>query len=66
MKVNIQSPIPTSSFCREKKTDVGIDEALYIYLLRSVKAGPKCTTCDTEVCESIAIIRKRIAIVRGD
>ena len=34
--------------------------------LRSVKAGPKCITRDTEVCESIAIIRKRIAIVRGD
>ena len=35
-------------------------------ILRSVKAGPKCITRDTEVCESIAIIRKRIAIVRGD
>ena len=34
--------------------------------LRSVKVGPKCITRDTEVCESIAIIRKRIAIVRGD
>ena len=33
--------------------------------LRSVKAGPKCITLDTEVCESNAIIRKRIAIVRG-
>ena len=35
-------------------------------VLRSVKAGPKCITRDTEVCESIAIIRKRIAIVCGD
>ena len=34
--------------------------------LRSVKAGPKCITRDTEICESIAIICKRIAIVRGD
>ena len=23
-----------------------------------VKAGPKCITCDTEVCESVAIVRK--------
>ena len=35
-------------------------------ILRSFKAGPKCIKCDTEVCESIAIIRKRIAIVHGD
>ena len=30
------------------------------------KDGPKCITCDTEVCKSIAIIRKRIAIVHED
>ena len=34
--------------------------------LRSVKADPKCGTRDTEVCKSIAIIRKHIAIVRRD
>ena len=32
----------------------------------SFSGGPKCITRDMEVCEGIAIIRKRIAIVHGD
>ena len=34
--------------------------------LRLVKVVLKCIIHDTKVCKSIAIVRKNIAIVRGD
>ena len=53
--------------------DVARDDVVYTWMLRrqrvtlrSVKAGPKCLMRDMEVCESIAIIRKCIAIVCRD
>ena len=35
-------------------------------MLRSVKTTLKCITHDTEVCESIAIVRESTAIVHRD
>ena len=51
---------------KNRYTKQATESCIHWYNLRSVKAGPKCITRDTEVCESIAIIRKRIAVVRGD